>query len=74
MEIVIRMSQYKILLPIVNIASIDASGDDWFLTLANGEKLLISGDVVTDLRELLPRISFFEPTSTGWVNVKQLAA
>ena len=74
MEIVIRMSQYKILLPIVNIASIDASGDDWVLTLANGEKLLISGDVVTDLQELLPRISFFEPTSTGWVNVKQLAA
>jgi len=70
MEIVIRMSQYKILLPIVNIANIDASGDDWVLTLANGEKLLISGDVVTDLQELLPRISFFSPTPTGWVKTK----
>jgi hypothetical protein len=69
MEIVIRMNQYKILLPIVNIASIDASGDDWVLTLLDGEQISVSGSQIADLEELLQHLSLFKPISTGWVNV-----
>jgi len=68
MEIVIRMSQYKILLPIVNIASIDASGDDWVLTLFDGEQISVSGSQIADLEELLQHLSLFKPIPNGWVN------
>jgi len=69
MEIVIRMSQYKILLPIVNIANIDASGDDWVLTLLDGEQISVSGSQIADLEELLQHLSLFKPIPNGWVNV-----
>jgi len=73
MEIVIRMNQYKILLPIVNIASIDASGDDWVLTLFDGEQISVSGSQIADLEELLQHLSLFKPIPNGWVNVTKTA-
>jgi len=75
MEITITRGQYKIVLPVKNIRYIETgNSDSWVLVLSDGEKIAVSGETVADLQELLPRISFFEPTSTGWVNVKQLAA
>jgi hypothetical protein len=69
MEIVIQKSQYKILLPIVNIASVDASGDDWVLTLFDGEQISVSGSQIADLEELLQHLSLFKPIPNCWVNV-----